>query len=189
MSDPAPLDDLYLEWLYRQIGSVRTRNVEQTYWILAKRMYSTEFLYFVPNDDNRASDGKDLREEFMDQNPDLPYDRAWMGQECSFFEVVIALARILDFEADTQALPGGVKGWFWKLMENVGLDRFNDFVCRDSRSLSEMDRIIKRVNNREYRPNGFGGFFPLEHTRQDQRKVELWYQLNEYLLDRHYVEL
>jgi hypothetical protein len=41
------------------------------------------------------------------------------------------------------------------------------------------------VIHRYYQPNGHGGFFPLENPQDDQRHVELWYQLNEYVMERN----
>lgn len=181
-----PLDERYFAWLYKKIGAVSNRNPERSHWHLAKRLYTTEFLYFIPNDDNRAMDGLDLRYEFLDRYPTLPHDRAWLELECSFLEMLIALARRADFETDTGALEGGVGGWFWKLMDNVQLSRYTDSVY-DERSLEDIDRVLETINNRTYKANGQGGLFPLRRPSRDQRDVELWYQLQAYLLEKKYV--
>jgi hypothetical protein len=34
---------------------------------------------------------------------------------------------------------------------------------------------------RNYDRKGVGGIFPLYRSRRDQRRVELWYQFNEYI--------
>ena len=187
MTSGAPLDDLYLEWLYRAIGVVSNKNKRRSYWGLAKKLYSTEFLYFIPNDENRAWDGTDLREEFYDETPDAEYDSAWLGQECSMLEMLIALARRADFLADKDSMDGGVGGWFWKFMSNVGLDQYTDNTINTG-SLEEIEQILDQVNNRTYSRNGVGGLFPSHQIKRDQRKVELWYQLNRYLLENGYVD-
>jgi hypothetical protein len=42
-----------------------------------------------------------------------------------------------------------------------------------------MERCVWRT----YEPNGVGGFFPLENPNEDQREVELWYQMSAYVDD------
>lgn len=131
-------------------------------------------------------DGIDLREEFLDRHPSLPYDRNWMDLDCSMLEMLIALATRADFHTDDGLIDGGVGGWFWKLMDNVRLSRYTDRVCNE-RGLEEIDRILETINDRTYNSNGRGGLFPLRRPREDQTKVELWYQLSAYLLENRYV--
>jgi hypothetical protein len=38
--------------------------------------------------------------------------------------------------------------------------------------------------NREYDPDGRGGLFPLDGTHANQREVELWYQMQAYIIER-----
>jgi len=140
----------------------------------------------VPNDDNRAMDGMDLRDEFLHQRPTLKIERNWRELDCSMLEMLIALAKRADFETDTGALAGGVGGWFWKFMDNVRLSQYTDAVVND-RSLGAIDRTLETINNRTYKPNGRGGLFPLRRPQHDQRNVELWYQLSAYLLENNYV--
>ena len=33
--------------------------------------------------------------------------------------------------------------------------------------------------------DGFGGLFPLKHAKKDQRKVEIWYQLQNWLMENY----
>jgi len=58
------LDDQYFEWLYSQVADVRIRKGPRTYWNLLRQLFATEFVWHVPNDDNRAYDGRDLRFEW-----------------------------------------------------------------------------------------------------------------------------
>ena len=182
-----PLDEKYFAWLYRKIGAVSNRNPDRSHWQLAKRLYTTKFLFFVPNDDNRAMDGQDLRMEFLDRRPTENVDKNWIELECSLLEMLIALAARANFETDTGALGGGVGGWFWKFMDNVRLSQYTDRVCNE-KGLEDIDKILETINNRTYKPNGRGGLFPLRRPQHDQRNVELWYQLSSYLLENHYVQ-
>lgn len=190
MSYDAPLDDQYFEWLYAQVGTIKNRNPRRSHWQLARVLHQTEFEHFVPNDDNRAVEGKDLRREFMNQLVYDVYEPEWEALECSMFEMLLGIARRAEFLADPGTLDGEVAGWFWKILSNLGLDKYTDYnINRGLVSLEEAAYKLERVNRRLYERNGQGGLFPLikEH-REDQRKVELWYQLNLYLLDHGFVD-
>lgn len=170
----AALDDRYFTWLYSQVGVVEERNKSRTYWKLLRRMYQTEFIWLIPNDDNRVEDGRELRYEWMHAE-DIRADPEWLALACSFLEMLIALSRRLAFEGD-----GHPETWFWHLIENLDLMDCTDRVRFD---LGEVDDILDRVIYRTYSPDGVGGLFPLRHARRDQRDVELWYQMQAYLIE------
>lgn len=172
-----PLDEQYLTWLYSKIGSTRTTDSHRTYWKLCRQLYTKEFVWIIPNDDNRVEDGRDLRYEFLEENNLLHVDPDWMGLGCSMFELLLGLARRLAFEAE-----GEPRVWFWHLITNLGLDYVDDgFNKKSNREIDEkLDRLIWRT----YEPDGSGGLFPLTHPREDQRRVEIWYQMCAYILER-----
>ena len=173
-----PLDDQYLTWLYDQVASARLKNPSRTYWRMLRQLYTKEFVWLIPNDDNRVEDGRDLRYEFIDDNGiHAEVDQEWLTLGCSVLEMLIGLARRLAFEAD-----GECREWFWKLIENLNLEDCNDRNY-DNLHQRAIDEAIDRVVWRTYSPSGRGGLFPLKHSGQDQREVEIWYQLSAYLLD------
>jgi len=167
------LDDQYLTWLYSQVAVVKTRKSSRTYWDLLRKLYCTEFAWFVPNDDNRAEDGRELRCEWAGDR-DIHVDPEWLSLGCSFLEMLIGVSRRLDFETDADA-----PSWFWHMIDNMGLLGFND---RSNFSEEEVEDRTSTVIWRTYDYNGNGGLFPLRSASQDQRKTEIWYQLSEYLL-------
>jgi hypothetical protein len=169
-----PLDDSYLSWLYSLIGSVKLKNRARSYWRLARKLYTTEFIWFVPNDDNRVEDGRDLRFEFLEQTG-LTADDDWLDLGCSFLEMLVALSRRLSFEAE-----GEPRDWFWHLMDTLELRECND---RSQWTDEEVEVICNRIIFRNYDANGAGGLFPLQNPCHDQREVELWYQMSAYLLE------
>ena len=92
-------------------------------------------------------------------------------------ELLITLARDLSFQMD-----GEVRAWFWHLIEVLGLTHCSDRYY-DKQAEMEIHEALERVIFRTYEPSGEGGLFPLQHPREDQRNVELWYQLNAYILE------
>lgn len=172
-------DDRYLEWLYGLVAAVRNRNPARSYWKLLKQLYTTEFVWLVSNDDNRVEDGKELRFEFVAEQGSDGVDTDWMNLGCSMLEMLVALARRASFETTLSA-----DEWFWILLRNIGLDRYSDTVYT-SANKAEITDVLERVIYRTYNHTGRGGLFPLKYTTHDQRKVELWYQLSEYLMEEY----
>ena len=168
-----PLDDAYLRWLYDLVVSPGRRAKSRSYSALIRQMYITEFVWFIPNDDNRIEDGKALRNEFLEQtNNEAEPD--WLDLGCSFLEMLIGLARRLAFDTDNPE-----RNWFWHLVDNMGLLDYND---RDYVE-AEVGRAIDGVIWRTYNPDGSRGLFPLRDPHTDQTQVELWYQMSAYLLE------
>jgi hypothetical protein len=172
-----PLDELYFQWLCGQVGEVEIKSPAKSYWNILRKLFSTEFVWLIPNDDNRAQDGLDLRPEFVDHLRIRDVDQEWLEQGCSFLEFMIGLSRRLSF-----FLEGEPRLWFWRLAENLDIEQYNDgMVFPEER----VDYILSNVVWRTFSPNGRGGLFPLKNRRcADQREVELWDQMNAYVLER-----
>jgi hypothetical protein len=173
----APLDELYFPWLYGQVASVETSNPERTYWRLLKLLYTKEFFWSraMSRDENRAEDGKDLRHEFVKGEGLRNVDDGWLNLGCSILELMIGMARRMAF--DVGETP---RYWFWRMMENLEFVKYTDSAPYDD------EEIIERLNDiieRRYDPDGRGGLFPLSNPDCDQRNVELWYQMQSYLLE------
>lgn len=136
-------------------------------------MHDSHFEIRVRRDENRARDGELLREEFLYSGPVLWPDREvdhWLSEDCSVLELVVALA---DRATDTCTLASGT--WLDILLENLDAG----FCESDTRS------AIKRLNERSYSYDGSGGLFPLRNPARDQRTVELWYQMQEYIIENY----
>lgn len=133
----------------------------------------------VPNDDNRVEDGKELRFTFVREQGTDGVDVYWLELGCSTLEMLIALADRASFETSKE--PGH---WFWFFLRNLGLDKYTDAHWTPHIN-AIVDRKLDRLIYRTYSPTGRGGLFPLRSAVEDQRKVELWYQMSAYLLETH----
>lgn len=167
----APLEELYFNWLYNLVADPQGRT---TYWKLLKILYTKECIWLVPNDDNRLDDGRYLRYEFADSLDLVDVDPEWMQLECCFFELLIGLSRRLSFLGE-----GEPSTWFWHMLANLGI-HFHD---RQRFRQDDVEGVLDNVLQRRYEYDGTGGLFPLKHPRGDQKAVELWSQLNAYLLE------
>lgn len=172
------LDERYLGWLYAQVDTVQNRNPSQTYWLLAEALFKKEFLWFVPNDDNRVEDGRELRELFLDETG-FERDQVWMEQGCSMLEMLVALARRIGSEVDEDP-----REWFWVMIDNISLRAFVDEEFTDDFRV-DVEIVLDRIIQRTYDYDGRGGLFPLREPAGDQRAVEIWYQVAAYLMENN----
>lgn len=176
MSD-ANQHEAYFDWLRRMVSVTNNPNPRRRYHLLLEQLINTEFRWSVPNDDNRMADGEELRSEFVGE---FGADQRIFDGPVSVLEVIVAICRRMSFDTDE-----GVDIWFWTLMENLDLRRFSDEVYEDY--VDAPDLVQERVDvflDRAYSPDGTGGLFPLHEPDEDQRQVELWYQMSAYLLER-----
>lgn len=170
-----PLDELYFRWLYEQAADITETRPDLSYWNLFRQLYTTEFVWTIPHDDNRVEDGRDLRQEFADQLEIEIHDASWLTLGCSMLELLIGLSRRLAFDGGFEPAD-----WFWRMLENIGLHLQTDISKFPREDISE---ILDRIIWRKYEYNGHGGLFPLRDPMADQREKELWYQMQAYLIE------
>jgi len=166
--------DRYLEWLERQVVPQHGWREGKHYTSLLHHLHQREFEWMIANDDNRIQDGFDLRHEAFDEMHLFPSAPLSTLGPVSMLEVLVALGRKMAFQVSGH--PGSCT---WRLINNMGLGKMSGIIgpIRASRIEEACDRVIYRT----YQSDGVGGLFPLEYPRQDQRKVELWYQMQYYV--------
>ena len=172
------LDDRYLNWLISRVGTVKVRRQVLSHRSLFEQLHETIFVPIVAHDDNRVEDAKDLRYEFLADVEDEQGDLRWMRSPCSMLELLIILSKQLAFEMDDR-----MEAWFWHLLQVLDLEQFDDHEY-DDKAQEVIAETMDRVIWRKYAPDGHGGLFPLRDAARDQRNIELWYQLNAYLLEQ-----
>lgn len=178
--------DSYFNWLC-DIGGARLPSTDTTYIKLFEQLHSVIFTSKIPMDKNRIEDARKLRDIFKDYTCYALYD-AIETEEVSFLEVFLGIAMRMEFlMAESEDVNETYK-WLWIIFNNLNLNEYSDEIYYGdplTRPVNDVEdevyQIIFRVINREYDENGIGGPFPLAGPKQDQRDVELWYQMNAYL--------
>lgn len=172
------LHEAYFHWLVDQVREEGVSHHERTYWDVLRLMHSKEFVWMpeAGNDDNRISDGLDLRIEFFHENGARGTKKTF--GPCSVLEVMIGISRRLAWSAGD-----GAEGWAWQLLRNLELHKMYDPLSR--RKARRADEILETLIWRNYSPDGVGGFFPLAWPSGDQTRIEIWYQMNEYIGEIH----
>lgn len=172
---PTPIEQEYYVWLVSQISLPTNGSI---FHELLSQMHSTEFLWngdhFVAGDHNRIEDARELRREFTGGKKISVIPP---GDGVSFLEVLIGLSRRTAYADGEQ----DAAWWAWKLIRNLRLNRMIDPLSPGQ--MNRVDLILESVVWRTYREDGRGGFFPLKNPQKDQTKVEIWYQMNTYLIE------
>jgi len=177
----------YLRWLCGLVGLHNRRGL--SYWILARKLFQTPYVVRIGSDRDREYDGCNLRYIFSHECcPGTP-DRITNMLEgpCSVLEMLVAFSMRID-----DWLNGGDEKerqrWFFQMLRNLKLVEYNDGACSsmDGRDFAEhVEMKLDIWMEGRYRWNGEGGIFPLRMADQDQRKVDLWYQLQGYLRENY----
>lgn len=157
----------YLEWLSIRAG-LRSNSK------LAKTLQSIPFFYTIPNDDNRAQEGIELRFVYESWSK-MEYPGESILEQCTLLEMLIALAQRAEDAFGDTGFASSREEWFHIMTSNLGLV--------DATSVREQRILCHRMMSRSYDEAGHGGLFPLDDPKNDQRYLELWYQLNEYVIE------
>jgi len=166
-----PIENKYFNWLCAKVLEVNT----EYYYPLMEILFNKEFVWVVPADKHRAEDVIDLRLDFFRESF-TKKDPTITTRMPSLLEVFIAFAKRASFQTGA-----AVMDWFWEFMANLNLDQFNHILESD---IPIIEEILYTFTWRIYDPSGLGGMFPMNHTKRDQTKLEIWYQFCEYLDDR-----
>lgn len=169
----------YFRWLCDLVGGV-TEHQSTSYRGLLYALFEKEFYPFVPNDDNRASDGVFLRDEYTQSEGNTGVKYPIQGP-CRVLEMMVALARRCEDDIMYSPEKGDqTRNWFFSMIKNLGLETYTDDNF-DFKSQEKIAKVIDNMVDRNYSENGDGGLFPLKNPSQDQRKVEIWFQLVSWL--------
>lgn len=175
------LKHAYFTWMCELVCDDRYSK-RSTYHKLMKRLDEIDFEWIIDMDGNRAADGTDLRYRFGYENS---YDGAMIAsylddRPCSVLEMMIALSLRCEEHIMEDPDEGDRTGqWFWNMIVNLGLGGMTDANFDEEK----VDYIVDRFMRREYKRDGEGGLFRVEHTNKDMRGIEIWYQMNLYLND------
>jgi hypothetical protein len=178
-----PLADSYFWWLCSQVEGARPG---KKYKKFLRTLDKNEFyvLSNVPLDRNRATDGLKLREEWSRDNGGIGADR-FPGKPCSVLEMMVALARRIEYNVHDDQHGDRTAKLFWEMIQNLGLKEFTDKDPGSQTYTRNNERILDEFMARDYASNGKGGLFPLKFPKENQRNVEIWYQMASWIEENY----
>ena len=165
--------DGYFAWLYDLVCGGRYAE-EISYRRLLRHLYSIEFTWLMPMDEDRAGEGVALRYRYESTTGKVC---EYYGP-CSILELMIALSIHCEESIMDDPVIGNRTGqWFWQMINNLGLGSMTDIRFDEE----YVDYVIERFLNREYDPDGRGGLFRIRDCPRDVRDMEIWHQLCHFL--------
>lgn len=166
------LREEYRSWLINYIfPDAKTKRLCHSK--VLRRLFDTEYVWFVKKDDNRVYDGLNMRLKFSDERGGVWNE--WLGSSpCNMLEMMVALAERCEEEImSDDAFGDRTHEWFWAMMENSGLLYFDD----DRYDEKKVDAILRKIVDRTYDSYGNGNIFTVKNPTNDLSKTEIWYQM------------
>ena len=176
------IKDAYYKWLLETVGEQSNGK----FGILLYHLFNVDFTWIavdeLDRDHNRAGDGKNLRDDFVCNHPNL--DRDITDDELdselgnvSVLEVLIGIAKRIDDILYDPEEDSKVKEYFWIMIRNLGLYSQNDANF----SMAEVEDCLYIWMNRQY--DGHGNPCNILKFKHDigANSIEIWYQIHEWV--------
>lgn len=187
--------DSYFSWL---LDIIEHEQQEKSYLLMLGELYDTDFevLSTVPRDQNRAFDGLRLRDLFLDSvgySIETSFYIFSDKKTCSILEMIIGISKRMNDELMTEIGDDKTAQYFWEICQNLGLLYYDDDKFVDNFYWNcgyDVGEICKKLCLRKYKPDGTnGGMFPMPgNTRINQKKTEIWFQMQEYINWKYGIE-
>lgn len=169
--------DPYFQWLCKRAGIPR----KHKYLRVAGELHGLLFRpgNAIETDANRANDGLQQRVIFMERYG--PQGSSSSRGPCTMLEFLIGLSQRMSFIMGTEDNDLHTEFYFCRLLENLRLGKLTDDRYDELNGDFFVQEAVDRVLFRTYERDGSGGLFPLKRAFEDQRKVEIWYQMQQFL--------
>lgn len=167
--------DDYFQYLIWRCGLQQMTKLTNVFAFL----HNIPFTYVLERDDNREEDGCDLRNEYnIPGEFSVEVKEAFFAHWCSVFEMLVGLAIRVDDEIIGDPAEEHPEDFFIEMLENLGIA---DGRLKENYIYLMVDRWLKR----KFDKDGRGSPFPVHHDHRDQRKLEIWDQMNAYISENY----
>lgn len=149
------------------------------YASLLRLLYTIPFRWTIPNDENRAVDGLDLREKYFKEHHKKPTNiMVNDSDKCTVLEMLIGLACRVEYLLGDSQYGDNPHDWFWNIIFMMGLGD----ATEDDWDEDVAIKIIDNMMDRGYNPDGSGGgLFVVDNASIDFTKIEIWQQLSYFI--------
>ena len=172
--------DMYINWVCSERLNLSKEDVDELLYLI-RTLCEIEFTYTIGLDENRASDGLNLRSDFTYETDRYLDKSSGLLPNCTVFEMMAALA----YKIENGIMYDYKRGlhperWFFLMLENLDIRE----CTKDKWDSSTSDYIYNCVHKmlfRQYKKNGEGGLFKIKNRNIDQRDYDIWKQATCYL--------
>ena len=170
----------YFKWLLNFVCDSRE---EIYYRMVFEDLFNKDFFWLIDYDENLAIYGLDLRNQFLESSETYRkmYDiYGGFDKNCSILEMMIALSILIEDKIMTNYEENNTPKWFWEMFNSLGLRNYDDISYDEP----EVDEILEKFLNRRYQTNGRGGLFTVQNSQKDMTKMDIWMQMNAFLIEK-----
>lgn len=193
------IKEAYFDYIYTISGlGVNDKNESLSKREFGNLLNEIQFTFVNPKDDSRAADGTALRYSFAMTMRDayfseIDFDeykecvKKALNGPCSVLEMMVALAQKIENIAADPDYPDRTSMWINKMICSLGITGYQHSYIQKHPEWKETVRgVVEKANNREYEPNGKGGYFHIipnteEEKNVDVRELTIWNQAMMYL--------
>lgn len=166
----------YFNYLTNLVCDKKHHKVD--YIPLLDNLFGMKFLAILDRDENRIADGDGLRKEFVNENDvDEAYLYEFDDIDVSVLEVLIGIARRMEYQIGNGMDDDHTNERFWLLLANLGIEKYSADNYKPLNIREKVDIWMKR----KFKKDGSGSIFPLQKPAEDQRKCEIWIQMTRYI--------
>lgn len=168
-------------WLVAEVGFKR-----KNYSLLMTKLHKIPFIFLINMDQNRAEDGLYFRKIYEKNTGKSTSIFKSLRRDCSVLEMLVALSIRIENEYIGDPKHPHPEYIFWEMIKNL-MDQGEGISHCTDKNFDEkyVDFKVEMWMTRAFNKDGKGSIFPLKKTKKDQRKVEIWSQMNEYLSEKY----
>lgn len=159
----------YFNWLLRKVKN-------KSHSELLRFLFETMFIYTMRMDENRASDGINLRYDYIYEMGIPEEEFPYLKEACNLFEMILALAIRINLIMSDPYRDDETSIWFWRMISNLGLSK----MTNSNYNLDYIQEVVRHFLNRQYGPNGRGSLFYV-HSEKNINDLQIWDQAMLYL--------
>ncbi len=155
------------------------------YNCLLEDLYNTDFVVVKDDDNNRVTDGTDLRYIFCEQQGMTPQDAFFLlddifrDKKCSVLEMMVAIANRMD-ESIMWNGTQRTHVWFFEMLNTMELLPYDD----NNYESDMVQIIVQDMMQYNIQPDGRGGLFESPFEDVDMREHSIWYQMQIYIQNK-----
>lgn len=188
------LVDDYVYYLYRIVQNGGENHRKLCIELFKNRFFITRSA--PKRDVDREKDGLELRKEWSyeihkldniirDEYPGDDLDYGMYTIPCTMLEMIIGVSKRMSEQLMDEDGEDKTAQYFWEIIGNLGLDCWDDdnFGWETGLAPKNIGKTCEILCKRQYNPDGTGGgMFPMPGILGiNQKKMEIWYQMQEYI--------
>ena len=174
----------YINWVFDERLQLSEED-QKAYYRLVQVLLDIEFVWVHPMDENRASDGLSMREDFTYETGLYLDGSSGLMPCCTVFEMLAALAYRCESQIMLDYSVGYRVSRWWKIMlENLGIADCTDLNWKRNDDNYIRD-CVEKFMHREYKTNGTGGLFKVKNKKFNCKTEEIWKQCMAFLNENY----